>query len=145
MRINKYLFSIWTAIIIYAVLSFFGGRFGYSSYNYLLNEKEQLLENIKNLGDINENLGRISNNILYDQDTLLVHAHQMGYGHEDERFIRIVGLGSPKNIPAAAGKIYFHQKTEYIADNTIKITAICAGLLVFFFLLVMELIETRTH
>ncbi|MCL2209707.1 MAG: septum formation initiator family protein [Treponema sp.] len=144
MRISKYLFSVWTAVAIYAVLSFFGGRGGYSSYNYLLAEKERQEANLKDLININENLETINNNILYDHDTMLVYAHQMGYGYEDEKFIRIVGLGKLKNIPAAAGTVYFHQKPEFINDITIKIIAFCAGLLVFFFILIMELIESRT-
>ena len=145
MKINKYLFSIWTAVLIYTILSFFGGRMGYSSYNYLLSEKEQQMDNLKKLGVINEDLEKVNKNITYDHDTLLVHARQMGYGHEDEKFVRIVGLGNIKTIPAAAGKVYFHQKPEFITDNVIKIAALCAGLLVFFFLLIMEVIEARTR
>jgi cell division protein FtsB len=143
MRIFKYLLGVWTAVAVYTALSFFWGPNGLSAYNYLLSEKEHQLANIKNLEIINEELEKTKNNLLYDNDTLLVHAHQMGYGYEDERFVRIVGLGNVKNSTAVTGEVYFAYKPEFIADKYIKIAALCAGFLVFAFLFVLEFFEAK--
>jgi len=80
---------------------------------------------------------------LYDQDTLLVHARQLGYGYEDERFIRIVGLGNIKNTPAVTGNMYTIKNPDYISDKTIKIVSLSAGLLLFAFLFMLEIIDSK--
>jgi cell division protein FtsB len=143
MRISKYIIGVWTAIAVYSVFSFFCGPKGLSAYNQLLFEREQQWANIKELGIINEELEKERNNLLYDQDTLLVHARQLGYGYEDERFIRIVGLGNIKNTPAITGNMYTVKDPDYISDKTIKIAALCAGLLVFTFLFMLEIITNN--
>jgi cell division protein FtsB len=145
MRSFKYLIGIWTAIVVYTLFSFFTGPKGLSAYNQLQFERDQQWENIKELGILNEELEKAKNNLLYDQDTLLVHARQMGYGYEDERFIRIVGLGNIKNTPAVTGNVYLVKNPDYLSDLIIKITALCAGLLIFAFILMLEFIENRVR
>jgi cell division protein FtsB len=145
MRIFKYLLGIWAAIAVYAIFSFLVGPKGLSAYNYLMFEKEQQWENIRELGIINEKLEMTRNNLLYDHDTLLVHARKMGYGYEDERFIRIVGLSNIKPIPAEAGIVYSVQKPDFIPDRNIKITALIIGFLLFSFLFMLEFIEKRSR
>ena len=144
MRISKYLIGIWLAVAVYTLFSFMAGPRGMSAYNYLLSEREQQWENIRNLGIINEELERTRNNLLYDHDTLLVHARQMGYGQDDERFIRIVGLSNTKSTPSAVGNVYSAQHPEHLSDRIIKIIALFAGLLIFAFLLMLEIIESRS-
>ena len=145
MRISKYLIGIWTAVAVYTVFSFFSGPKGLSAYNQLLFEREQQWANIKELGIINEELEKERNNLLYDQDTLLVHARQLGYGYENERFIRIVGLGNPKNTPAVTGNVYMIKNPDYLSDKIIKIVSLCVGLLVFAFLFMLELIDSKVR
>ncbi|MCL2758599.1 MAG: septum formation initiator family protein [Treponema sp.] len=108
-------------------------------------ERERQWDNIRDLGILNEDLERTRNNLLYDQDTLLIHARQMGYGHRDERFVRIVGLGTMKNAPVTAGNVYYTSKPDFISDKNIKIAALCIGLMVFAFLFMLELIEKRSR
>jgi len=143
MRFSKYLIGVWAAVAVYTIFSFFSGPKGISAYNQLLYEREQQWKNIKELGVINEELEKERNNLLYDQDTLIVHARQLGYGSENERFIRIVGLGNPKNTPAMTGNIYTIKNPDYLSDKTIKIVALCVGLLVFAFLFMLEAIDTK--
>jgi hypothetical protein len=144
MRVFKYLVAVWTAVAVYTLFSFLGGPKGLSAYNYLLGEREQQWANIKELGIINEELEKTRNNLLYDHDTLMVHARQMGYGQEDERFVRIVGLGTVKNNPEIIGNLYMPQNPEYVSDKSIKIAAICLGLMVFAFFFMLEVIENRS-
>jgi cell division protein FtsB len=145
MKIFKYFVAFWISVAVYTVFTFFYGQGGLSAYNQLLSEREQQMTNIKDLWALNEELEKTKNNLLYDYDTLLVYARQMGYGYEDERFVRIVGLGNTKNSPAAAGKIYKLKAPDFIPDKNIKISALCAGLLVFAFMFMLEIIETRTR
>jgi hypothetical protein len=145
MRIFKYLLGIWAAIVVYALFSFFAGPKGLSAYNYMLSERDNQWDNIRELGILHEELEKTRNNLLYDRDTLLVHARQMGYGQEDERFIRIVGLSNIKSYRMEAGNVYIAQPPDFISDRSIKITALCIGLLLFAFLFMLEIIESRSN
>jgi len=145
MRVLKYLIGLWAAIAVYTLFSFLGGPRGISAYNYLLSERERQYDNIRDLGNLNDELDKTRNNLLYDQDTLLIHARQMGYGQSDERFVRIVGLGTVRNTPATAGSVYYAQIPNYISDRSIKIAALCVGILIFAFLFMLETIEKRSR
>ena len=145
MRIFKYLFGLWAAIAVYALFSFFAGPKGLSAYNYLLVERNLQLENIRDLGFINEDLDKTRNNLLYDRDTLLVHARQMGFGSENERFVRIVGLSNAKPVPAEMGSVYSAQNPTFIPERSIKITALSIGLMIFVFLLMLEIVDKRSR
>jgi len=145
MRIFKYLIGIWTALAVYALFSFLSGPKGLAAYNYFLGERERQWENINELEIINEELENTRNSLLYDDDTLMVQARQMGYGQEDERFVRIVGLANVNTAPAVTGMVYTAHDTEFIADKSIKIAALCAGLLIFAFFFMLELIESRSR
>ena len=145
MRIFKYLLGIWAAVAVYTLVSFLAGPNGLSAYNFLVSEKEQQWGNIRELGIMNEELERMRNNLIYDQDTLIVQARQMGYGHKDERFIRIVGLSNIKPIPAEVGTVYFTQKPDFFSDKNIKIAALCIGFLLFAFTFMLEIIDKRTR
>ncbi|MDR0503151.1 MAG: septum formation initiator family protein [Treponema sp.] len=144
MRIFKYLIGIWTAIAVYSIFSFLSGPNSISSYNQLLLEREKQIANLNELEIINEELEKERNNLLFDYDTLMVHARQIGYAQEDERFIRIVGLENIKTAPIITGKVYLVREADYISDKKIKITALCSGLIVFSFFLMLDLVEFTT-
>jgi len=143
MRVLKYLIGIWTAVAVYTLFSLLSGPKGISAYSELLSERDMQWSNIEELRNINEELEKVKNNLLYDYDTLLVHARQLNYGQEDERYIRIVGLGNIVNTSAATGKVYITSEPEFMDDRIIKIVSLCAGLLVFAFLFSLELIESK--
>jgi cell division protein FtsB len=144
MRAFKYLIAFWTAFAVYSVFSLLNGAAGLSAYEELSAEREKQWENMKKLGLINEELENTKNSLLYDGDTLAVYARQLGYGREDERFVRIVGLGGIKNPHTATGRIVFAESSEFIPDGIIKISALCAGLAVFAFFFVIEIIRSRS-
>jgi len=143
MRVFKYIIGIWAAITVYTLFSFFSGPKGVSAYSQLSVEKEAQWSNILELANINEELERTKNSLVFDYDTLMVHARQMGFAQENERFIRIVGLGSIKNTPYLTGNVYFAKEPDFLSDKIIKITAFCAGLLLFTLLLILEIIDSR--
>jgi len=146
MRVFKCLLpGIWAAVAVYALFSFLAGPKGLSAYNYLLGEKERQWNNIRDLRIINQELERTRDNLIYDQDTLLIHARQMGYGYEDERIIRIVGLSNIKPIHSEVGTAYYAQKPEYILEHYIKITALVIGFIIFAFLFMLEIIDRRSR
>jgi cell division protein FtsB len=145
MRAFKYVGAVWTAAAVYLLFSFVGGPSGISAYKIRLSERDRQLANMKELGYINEEMEKVKNGLLYDHDMLLVYARRMGYSQENERFIRIVGLGNVKNTPSAAGEVYIAQEPDFILDKDIKITALFTGLAVFILLFFLEKINSGRY
>ena len=145
MKCFKYLLGIWSAIVVYSLFSFLCGPRGIFAYNQLLEEREKQWANIKELSFIHDELEKTQKNLMYDHETLMVHARQMGYGKENEQYIRIVGLTKAKNIPMTTGKVYFTGSPDFLADKIIKISAVCIGLLVFFFVFIIELASSKSR
>lgn len=141
MRALKYLIAFWTAVTVYSLFSMMNGAMGLSAYEQLLADREEQWANMKSLRIVNEELENTKNSLLYDRDTISVYARQLGYGQNDERFIRIVGLGGAKNPHTAAGQVLFAGEPDYVSDKIIKIIALCTGLAVFALLFVFELIN----
>jgi cell division protein FtsB len=145
MKVYKYLFGLWTAVVIYSLFSFTSGPKGLSAYNQLLAERELQFANMAELQNNNEELEKIKDSLLYDSETLLVYARQLGYSGENEHFIRIADLQSAQNIPTAVGNVYSAREPDFVPDRTIKLTAFFASLLFFAFFFVMELIDTKAR
>ncbi|GHU15708.1 hypothetical protein FACS1894163_03460 [Spirochaetia bacterium] len=143
MRIIKYLIALWTAVAVYAAVSVFAGAAGLSAYEELKTEQERQRANMETLSLINEELENSKNALLYDRDTITVYAREMGFGEQDEKFVRIVGLGGSRRQYTAPGQIVTAVKPAYIADRLISIIAISAGLAVFIGLLVADLLNFK--
>jgi cell division protein FtsB len=143
-RVFKYLAGVWTAVAVYSLLSLFAGSMGLSAHSQLLAERELQWVNMKALSRANQALENEKNSLLYDHDVLAVHARQLGYGREDEQFIRIVGLAGERNAPAAAGQVFFAGSPDSIPDRIIKIIALCAGLSIFALFFIMDLLHSKT-
>jgi cell division protein FtsB len=141
MRAFKYLMGIWTAVAVYSLFSLLNGPVGLSAYKQLESEREKQWTNMRALGTINEELENTQNGLLYDQQAIVVYARRLGYAREQERFIRIVGLPGEQNPYASPGHIYFAGEPDFVADKTIKITALCAGMAAFALFFVLELLR----
>ena len=83
------------------------------------------------LVNINRELGNAINSLLYDKDTLAVYARGQGYATEDERFIRIVGLGVNQKSKTYSGDVVTAFTPQYTQDRTLRIIALCAGITIF--------------
>ncbi|MDR0583738.1 MAG: septum formation initiator family protein [Treponema sp.] len=142
MRAFKYLMGLWTAVAVYAVFSLLAGPSGLSAYSQLEAERERQRANLRELSAVNEKLENTKNSLLYDKDAVTVQARLLGYAGENERFIRIVGLGTARNPHAAAGRVYYIADPEFISDKTIKITALCAGFTAFALFFLLEKLKT---
>ncbi len=94
-------------------------------------ERDRLASNMESLERINRNLGGSMDALRYDADTIAVHARDLGYGEENERFIRLVGLPMGGRNPIVAGNIVKPAAAEGIADTTLRICSLIVGAAVF--------------
>jgi cell division protein FtsB len=143
MRASNFLIALWSAIAVYGISSLLTGAAGLSAYRQLQMDRDRQWANMRDLQRINEELENTKNSLLYDQDTIAVYARDLGYGKEDEQFIRIVGLRGLKNSRTAAGQILRAGKPDYVSDRALKIAACCAGLAVFACLLILDILRDR--
>ena len=141
MKLAKYLFSVWAGVLLYASLFFVSGPRGVNAYRQLENEQKRQEANIESLKQVNHELENTVNSLLYDKDTLTVYAREQGYAAENERFIRIVGLGLSKKSKISTGKVVFAEEPQYVPDKTLIIVAFCAGVSVFICMAVFDLLR----
>jgi cell division protein FtsB len=139
MRAFKYLLALWAACAVYGISSTLAGAAGFASYHKLELERDKQRANMENLRLINEKLENTKNSLLYDRDTIAVQARRLGYGRENERFVRIVGLGGIRNPDTAAGRLVTAEKPEAVPDRTLKILACSAGAAIFALFLALDL------
>jgi hypothetical protein len=104
---------------------------GVSSYDQLASERDRLQANMESLQSINRELENTKNALMYDEKAITLYARDLGYGAENEGFIRIVGLGGIKKQRTDAGELIHPAEPEHISDTSIKIFCCCIGLALF--------------
>jgi cell division protein FtsB len=143
MRALKYSISLWTAAVVYALFSLFSGTMGFSAYKQLSLERDKQQANMEALRRINKELEGTMDALRYDSDTIAVYARELGYGSEEEHFIRIVGLPGAKKQRVMAGQIILSRVPEALPDKVIRIISIAAGLAVFICLGISDFLKFR--
>ena len=128
MKAVKYLFAIWCSLLVYVLLTVIFGPGGFSAYKQLQSEQRRLEANITNLRIINTELEDTMNSLLFDRDTLALYARDQGFARQDERFIRIVGLGLSNSLRVSAGEAILAAEPQYTDGQILRIIAFCAGI-----------------
>ena len=141
MRAVKYLFAIWAGVLIYALLSVMFGAKGFSALRQLENERDKQAVNIESLKLIGQELEEVTNSLLYDKSTLTVHAKGQGYANEQERFVRIVGLGVNQKNTASPGRVIIAAEPQYTPEKTIMIISFCAGASILICMAVFDILK----
>jgi len=131
MKAVKYLFALWAGVLVYASLSAIFGAMGLSAYRQLENEQRNQEANIEELKLINRELENTMNSLLYDRDTLAIIAREKGFATQQERFIRIVGLGVNQRIRNFSGEVVSAVPPQYINDKIMRIIACCTAFTIF--------------
>ena len=143
MKVSRYLIGLWTVIVVYSLLSFFYGPGGLYAYEQLLAERERQFDNLRELSAINDELKRARNSLIYDRETILAHARQLGFGQEGERHLRVVGFREINNPHNTAGRVFYAAAPDYLPDRVIIIISLSAGLIVLALLLLAGLINAK--
>ncbi|MDR1430228.1 MAG: septum formation initiator family protein [Spirochaetaceae bacterium] len=140
---RKYLLALWLSITLYAVSSFTVGPVGIASYEKTRGSLERLRTNMEELKAINHNLEGIMDALRYDSDTIMVYARELGYGAQDERFIRIVGLPGASKRRVAAGQLILYKKPETVSDRFLRVLSLSLGLTLFIVFSVFDYIGKK--
>jgi cell division protein FtsB len=147
MRAVKYLVALWISVAVYTMLSLCVGAKGISAYNGLVEEQKKQETNMKTLERINAELENTQNALLYDRDTIRVYARDLGFGENDEKFVRIVGLRQDRKarmLPAeAGGEIVIAEDPRSMRNGTMRLISIFAALAVFIAFLVSDILDLK--
>jgi cell division protein FtsB len=141
MRSIKYLVALWIGVLVYGFCSFLNGATGLAAYRQLEDERTKQQKNMEVLDLINKELESAKDALLYDQDTLTSYARDLGYGEEDERFIRIVGLGNAHKQRTNPGQTVIPLPPDFVPDRTLKIISLCSALTVFICLALFDFLR----
>jgi cell division protein FtsB len=141
MRLLKYLFPLWVSILVYSSLAFFHGSSGFSAYDELKAERNKQLANLDALKKINRELEGDRDALLYDEDTIAVHARELGYGTENERFVRIAGLSKTMRRQYWAGETAEAQTPPSMDEKTIRTISLIAGGIVLGFIFFIRILK----
>jgi cell division protein FtsB len=143
MNFMKYLVPLWLGVCVYVICSVLTGPTGLSAYQQLRVEHEKLSANMENLRHLNMELANTANALNSDPDTITMYARELGYGYENERFIRIVGLGKPPQQRAEPGQILLAVKPEHTSNELIFIVAFWIALAAFLCVIIPHLLNTN--
>ncbi|GHV31277.1 hypothetical protein AGMMS4952_19700 [Spirochaetia bacterium] len=143
MRFLKYLIAVWTTLAVYTVSAFFTGSTGTLAFQQLSAEQAKQKVNIEALQNLNRELGGTLDSLKYDSDTIRIYARELGYGTQDENFVRIVGLGGARKQRVTAGQITVPRFPGYIPDRILWFAAFCAGIVVLVLLSISEFMRER--
>ncbi|MDR1468753.1 MAG: septum formation initiator family protein [Spirochaetaceae bacterium] len=141
MRALKYLMPLWIGIVIYSITAMTVGKTGLRAYDDLSREREKQRLNLEKLYGTNENLSGIRDALKYDSDTIAVYARGLGFGSEDERFIRIIGRENVRLPQMNEGETVPVETGNFTHDKTLRIMAICVAGALFLFLLFIDLLK----
>jgi cell division protein FtsB len=128
MNYFKILVSLWVSVAVYTVLSIFFGATGIFAMRYLSAERDRLAENLSHLRDINVELNGSLDALRYDKDTLTLYARDLGYGKDDERFIRIVDLHRVSGNQQKAGELLIPKRLKTLSEDLLRIMSVITGL-----------------
>jgi cell division protein FtsB len=143
MRFLKYLTAVWITLAVYTASSFLLGATGIYAYDQLVAERGKQEANVEALRDINRELEGVVNSLRHDSDTIRIYARELGYGRQNENFVRIVGLGGAKQRRTSAGQIVVPRKAAYVPDHILWFFAFCAGIGTLTLLSISEFMRER--
>jgi len=138
MRLLRYMLVPWTVFFVYASFTFVLGQNGLYARRHLQAEQLRLIENRKSLEDANVSFLKTKESLINDPDALSVYARQLGYGRENEEFIRIMGLGIAINADMPAGEVFYATEPVFVQDRVIKIISTLFGFAVLVFFLIND-------
>ena len=141
MRVIKYLTPLWIGVVIYSLTALMIGKMGLMAHDALIHTRERQLANLDKLTGIHEELKGARDALKYDSDTIAVYARELGYGAEDERFIRIVGHETIRPQQITEGELLSVEESPFIDDTTLRVIAIGIAGVFFLFLAFTDLLK----
>jgi cell division protein FtsB len=124
----KYLIVLWVTLTLYALSPVFTGNSGFAAYHELSIERDKQQLTIETLKEKNRELEGFRDALLYDSDTIAVYARELGFGRDDEVFIRIVGFDERVKQPTAPGEVTPILRKAHTTGHVLRRLTFCTGI-----------------
>ena len=121
MKVIRYLIPLWVGVFVYTIFTLIFGAKGISAFNQLEAEKDREIENIELLKSINSELVSARDSLYWNRESFAVYARELSFAAPGERFIRIVGLGSPQKTVSTPGLVVSPRTPDYTSDKILRI------------------------
>jgi cell division protein FtsB len=141
MWLIKYLLPLWVTVFVYTLFSLLYGPTGFAAYDGIKTERDRQLANIASLERKSQELKGNRDALLYDGNTIAVYARELGYGTDNERFVRIAGLSKTMRRQYYAGDVIDAQTPESMDERNIKIISLITGGVILGFILFVRLLK----
>lgn len=131
MRVIKIIVALYAGFLFGGSMLFFWGHSGIYSYNKLVNYRNSLEANIRDLEQINQQLLNDIDALGSNPEIIALKARELGFFKDDEHVIRIENYSARGNIHQV-GRLIYKAEGRATKDILIKISALF--LLLFFYL-----------
>ena len=130
----KFYLKVITPLFVFAfVYSFLGicfGPRGFFARQQLKRQREVLLQHVRFLSDIGEDLNIRIANLSSDPKTIAVYAHELGYVQKNERLIKLMNFSCSVERTEDAGVAYLIETPRYVPDAVCKAIAVSMSIIV---------------
>ena len=127
MKVIRYLIPLWIGVFIYTIFSIGFGAKGVSAFSQLEAERDKEMANLEVLKDINSELENTKHSLSTNKENFAIYAMELGFSAPGERFVRIIGLGSPKKNIISPGQVVSPDNPEYTPDKLFRILSFFIG------------------
>jgi cell division protein FtsB len=110
MKLTRILVSVWTGFLAYSLLMIFYGPSGRARTEDLLGQREEMLRNIAELGELNRDLAGRLEILKTDPDAISLEARKLGYLSPNETMVRISGAKADKKFSNIGSVLQFEEK-----------------------------------
>ncbi len=120
----KFMISVCIGTFIYILLSITAGRNGFYAYNQLYEQKLRLTSNVASLQKVNDILSAEYEALKTDRAIIESYARNLGFAYENEKIIKITGIGMPEHNVYDTGTVLNVEEILYLPEYICKIAGI---------------------
>lgn len=128
--------ALYAGFLFGGSMLFFWGHSGIYSYNKLVNYRNSLEANMKDLEQINQQLLNDIDALGSNPEIVTLQARELGFFKDDEQVIRIENYSAGRNIHKV-GRLIYKAESKATRDILIKISALFLPLLFYLFSLLL--------
>jgi len=135
------IFPIFVAISAYSALTFFFGESGVYSQKKLEDERNNVINNIKDIKRKGVELDVLIKNLTSDEETIKIFAHDLGYVAEGETILKLPSFKPDVLSDINYGTALEIHRSSFISDSLCKKFATLMGLIAF----IIEILIARSY
>lgn len=132
MRVIRLILSLYIGFLFGTGMLLFWGHSGIYSYNKLVNYRNSMEANIKELEQINQQLSNDIDALGSNPEIVALKARELGFFRDDEQVIKIQSYSTRGNTHRV-GRLIYKTESKATRDIPVKMAAIFLPLFIYLF------------